>query len=113
MEWRIGTSMGVIIVLLFISYSITTVNANNIMKNDNFALDKVPFPYPVAASWFKDRYYEEEWDQTLDKFGKQGGHIVWQRGRPLRKIDPIDIFRFLIFFSFLFFLIQFLIIKIK
>ena len=33
----------------------------------------VPYPYPIEASWFADRYTSADWAAALDEFGSQGG----------------------------------------
>ena len=48
----------------------------------------------MAASWLKGHESRAEWSASLARFQRQGGHIVWQRGRPLRIADPYDIYRY-------------------
>eukprot|EP01114_Cavostelium_apophysatum_P014729 TRINITY_DN3890_c0_g1_i1.p1 TRINITY_DN3890_c0_g1~~TRINITY_DN3890_c0_g1_i1.p1 ORF type:complete len:595 (+),score=73.16 TRINITY_DN3890_c0_g1_i1:181-1785(+) len=40
-----------------------------------------------------DHFTPQEWRHSLHKFQKQGGSIVWQRGRPFRRVDPEDVIR--------------------
>ncbi|XP_012936102.1 uncharacterized protein LOC106011351 [Aplysia californica] len=42
-------------------------------------------PYPVTASWFRDRFTRQEWDDTLKGFKKQGGDTVFLRAPPVVK----------------------------
>eukprot|EP00823_Brevimastigomonas_motovehiculus_P008144 TRINITY_DN7416_c0_g1_i1.p1 TRINITY_DN7416_c0_g1~~TRINITY_DN7416_c0_g1_i1.p1 ORF type:complete len:572 (-),score=55.06 TRINITY_DN7416_c0_g1_i1:148-1863(-) len=49
-----------------------------------FVVSVCSIQYPIEGSWFSDRYSLEEWLQTLQRFQKQGGQIIWQRGPNLR-----------------------------
>ena len=48
-------------------------------------------PYPVTASWFRDRYTRQEWDETLTKFKEQGLKQIIamsnNEGRPIHLIS--------------------------
>lgn len=50
-------------------------------------------PYPITASWFRDRFTSQEWNRTLAEFQQQGGDTVFLRAPSIARRTRDDLMR--------------------